>query len=77
MCPNTAEILTVARLSNFMITVKAIKFEKGTPNDVQNLFVDKFTTYNKYSVLNTEYLAHPIHMKLFQKQKRFSNFLHI
>ena len=27
-----------------------------------------------YSVLNTEYLMHPIHMQLPQKQKNFSQF---
>ena len=36
-CPNTFEILTEARLSYLLITVKAIEFEKVTLSDMQNL----------------------------------------
>ena len=38
------------------------------------LFVNTFTAYDKYSVVNRENLTHPIHMILSQKQKRFSEF---
>ena len=38
------------------------------------LFVNTFTAYENYYVLNTEYLMHPIHMILSQKQKTFSEF---
>ena len=41
---------------------------------ILRLFVDTFTSYNKYSVLNREYLTQPIHMQLFQKQNTFSEF---
>ena len=42
------------------------------------LFLNTFTAYDKYSVLNTEYLTHPIHIQLSQKQKNvFSIFLWI
>ena len=37
-------------------------------------FVNRFTAYDKYSVLNREYLTHPIHMILSHKQKIFSKF---
>ena len=41
------------------------------------MLFNTFTAYDKYSVLNREYLTHPIHMQLSQKQKTFSNiFLH-
>ena len=38
------------------------------------LFVNTFTAYDKYSVLNREYLKHPIDMQLSQKEKTFSEF---
>ena len=41
---------------------------------ILRLFVDTFTSYNKYSVLNRENLTQPIHMQLFQKQNTFSEF---
>ena len=37
-------------------------------------FVNTFTAHHKYSVLNKQYLLHPIHMQLTQKQKTFSPF---
>ena len=37
------------------------------------LFVNTFTAYDKYSVLNREYLMHPIHMQLSQKHQSFPN----
>ena len=37
-------------------------------------FVNIFTAYDKYSVLNKQYLLHPIHMQFTQKQKTFSQF---
>ena len=37
-------------------------------------FVNTFTAHHKYSVLNKQYLLHPIHMQLTQKQKTFSQF---
>ena len=36
------------------------------------MFVNTFTAYDNYSVLNTEYLTHPTHMQLSQKKKYFS-----
>ena len=39
---------------------------------ILRLFLNTFTTYDKYSVLNREYLAHPIHMQTSQKQNIFS-----
>ena len=41
---------------------------------ILTLFVNTFTAYDKYSVLNREYLKHPIDMQLSQKQKAFSEF---
>ena len=41
---------------------------------ILRLFVDTFTAYDKYSVLNREYLTQPIHMQLFQTQNTFSEF---
>ena len=41
---------------------------------ILRLFVNTFTAYDKSSVLNREYLTHPIHMELFQKQKNVSQF---
>ena len=38
-------------------------------------FVNTFTGHDKDSVLNRQYLQHPIHMQLSQKQKKFSEFL--
>ena len=35
-------------------------------------FVNTFTVHDKYSVLNKQYLLHPTHMQLTQKQKTFS-----
>ena len=34
-------------------------------------FVNTFTALGKYSVLNTQFLQHPIHMQLSQKLKNF------
>ena len=34
-------------------------------------FVNTFTAHGKYSVLNRQYLQHPIHMQLSQKLKNF------
>ena len=39
---------------------------------ILRLFFNTFNAYDKYSVLNREYLTHPIHMQLSQKQKTFS-----
>ena len=39
---------------------------------ILRLFVNTFTAYDKYSVLNKEYLKHPIDMQLCRKQKGFS-----
>ena len=54
--------------------MKANEFEKVTLTDMQNLkmFVNAFTEYGKSSVINREYLTHPIHMELSQKEKNFS-----
>ena len=41
---------------------------------ILRLFFNIFTAYDKYSFLNTEYLMHPIHTQLSQKQKKFSQF---
>ena len=38
---------------------------------ILKLFVETFTTYDKYSVLNRVYLTYPIHMHLSKKQKTF------
>ena len=38
------------------------------------MFINTFTAYDKKSVLNREYLTHPIHMQLSQKEKKFSEF---
>ena len=37
-------------------------------------FVNTFTAHEKHSVLKRQYLQHPIHMQLSQKQKIFSQF---
>ena len=37
-------------------------------------FVNTFTAHDKYSILDKQYLLHPIHMQLTQKQKMFSQF---
>ena len=37
-------------------------------------FVNTFTAHDKYSVLNRQYLQHPIHMQLSEKQKISSGF---
>ena len=37
-------------------------------------FINTFTANDKYSVLNKQYLLHPIPMQLTQKQKTFSQF---
>ena len=39
---------------------------------ILGLFVNTFAAYDKYSVLKREYLTHPIHMELSQKQKTLS-----
>ena len=41
---------------------------------ILRLFFNTFSAYDKSSVLNREYLRHPIHMQLSQKQKMFLNF---
>ena len=41
---------------------------------ILRLFVKTFTAYDKYSVLNREYLKPPIDMQVSQKQKTFSEF---
>ena len=41
---------------------------------ILRLFANTFTAYDKYSVLNREYLKHPIDTQLSQKQKAFSEF---
>ena len=41
---------------------------------ILRLFVNTFTDYDKYSVLNREYLKHPIDMQLSHKQKTFLQF---
>ena len=41
---------------------------------ILRLFVNTFTAYDKYSVLNREYLKHPIDMQLARKQKTFFQF---
>ena len=41
---------------------------------ILRLFVNTFTAYDKYCVLNREYLTQPIHMQLSQKQKTFFQF---
>ena len=38
------------------------------------MFVNTFTAYDKYTVLNREYSKDPIEMQLSQKQKTFSEF---
>ena len=40
-------------------------------------FVNTFTAYDKYCVLNAEYLTHPIHLQLSQKQNTFSEFFSV
>ena len=41
---------------------------------ILRLFVNTFSAYGKSSVLIREYLTHPIHMQLSQKQKMFLDF---
>ena len=41
---------------------------------ISRAFVNTFTAHDKYSVLNKQYLLHPFHMQLTQKQKTFSEF---
>ena len=41
---------------------------------ILRLFVNTFTAYDKYSILNREYLMQPIHMQLSQKEDTFSEF---
>ena len=43
---------------------------------ILRLFFNTFNAYDKYSVLNREYLTHPIHMQLSQQQKTFSGIFH-
>ena len=60
--------------------MNAIKFEKVTLSDMQNrkTVCNTLTAHDKYSVLNKQYLLHPIHMQLTEKQKTFSKFfLHL
>ena len=42
---------------------------------ILRLILNTFTDYDKYSILNREYLAQPTHMQLSQKQNTFSEFL--
>ena len=37
-------------------------------------FVNTFTAYDKYFILNREYFINPMHMQLSGKQKRISEF---
>ena len=39
--------------------------------EILRLFVNTFTAYDKASVLNIEYLTHPIHIQLSEKRKKF------
>ena len=41
---------------------------------ILGLFFNTFTAYDKSSVLNREYLMHPVHMQLSQKEKILSEF---
>ena len=41
---------------------------------ILRLFVNTFTAHENSSVPNREYLTHPIHMHLSQKEKNFSEF---
>ena len=41
---------------------------------ILRLFLNTFTAYDKYSVLNREYLTHLIHKQLSQKQETISEF---
>ena len=72
MGPNTAEISTAA--SYLLSTVKATESEKVTLSDMKNLktVFNTSTAYDKYSVLNREYLTQPIHMQLYKKIKDIS-----
>ena len=63
-----------ARLLFLLIPVKATEFEKVTLGDMQKLFVNTITAYEQYSALNREYLTHPIHIQLSQKEKTFWEF---
>ena len=40
------------------------------------LFVNTLAPYDKYSLLNREYLMHPIHIQISQKKKTFSELLY-
>ena len=44
---------------------------------ILKLFVNRFNAYDKYFVLNREYLTHPIHLQLCQKQETFAQFLSV
>ena len=48
-----------AHLSYLLVTVKVVKFEKVTLSYMENLktVFDTSTAYDKYSVLNREYLT--------------------
>ena len=41
---------------------------------ILTLFVNRFSAYDKYFVLNGEYLTQPIYMQLSIKQNTFSHF---
>ena len=64
----------MARLSYLLTYFRAIEFQKVILTGMQNLrlSVGSFTTYDKYSVLKSEYLRHPIHMQLSPKEINFS-----
>ena len=41
---------------------------------ILGLFDDTLTAYDKSSVLNTEYIRHPVHVELSRKEKKISEF---
>ena len=57
--------------------MKAIEFQKVTQVicKILRLFLNTIAVYDKYSVLNREYLTPPIHIQLSQKEKTFSQFI--
>ena len=59
MGQKTFKISWAAHLSNLLVTVKVVKFEKVTFSYMENLktVFNTSTAYDKYSVLNREYLT--------------------
>ena len=59
MGPKTFKISMAEHLSYLLVTVKVVKFEKVTLSYMENLktVFDTSTAYDKYSVLNREYLT--------------------